>query len=141
MISLTPKDPLGTWANRSLNTVGTMGGGSPMVTAGSTGRWVFSANGTYTDARQRFTSATNTNRGDAYKGNTSFHVSGQNRDRATGRWRVDGPLLTLENNGTRTVHVAFILPHWGRDKKDKPDLMIDGDWWRRPEEDPARKRK
>jgi hypothetical protein len=36
---------------------------------------------------------------------------------SVGRWRLDGPLLTLEQNGQRTVHIAFIMPNWSKDQK------------------------
>jgi len=131
IVTPTAKTLRGAWKSQSLTTMGTMGGGAPMVAAGRTGNRVFSPNGTFTDASTRFASATTSNMGDAFKGDGSVTTTSTGKGGGAGRWRLDGPLLTLELNGVRTVQLAFILPYWG--KKEKPDLLINGDWWERPE--------
>lgn len=131
VIPLTPKILAGPWMSKSLVTAGTNGGGAPMVAAGSTGNRVFYTNGTYSDARESFTSATTINMGSAFKGEGDVVSTSNRKSSETGLWRVDGPLLTLQKNNERLVCVAFVMPNWG--PPSKPDVMIDGDRWKRPE--------
>ena len=123
---------LGAWQFSSLIVMGTSGGGSPMVAAGTSGNWVFNAAGTFRDGSESFTSATTTNMGDAYKGEGDVTSTSNRRKSSSGKWRLDGPLLTLEKDGQRTVHLAFLMPHWTKNQN-ATDLMIDGDRWKRPE--------
>lgn len=127
---------LGPWKNRSLTTTGMAGGGggAPMVAAGGTGDYVFRADGTFSSSEKRFASATTTNRGDVFKSGGDVGAYSSKQNGAAGRWRLDGPLLTLAtSDGTRTVRLAFRLPHW--DSDNSPDLLVGGDWWRRPNDD------
>ncbi|MBC8136577.1 MAG: hypothetical protein H8F28_11875 [Fibrella sp.] len=115
----TPKRVLGAWESQSLTTTGMIGGDVPVVSSGSSSDLQFRADGTFSNARKNFAGAIG-------------NGTGIYRDRdqsAAGRWRLDGPLLTMEKNGERSVKVAFILPNWS---KANSDLMIDGDWWERP---------
>ncbi len=105
-----------------------------MVASGSRGDWMFNANGTFSDGAKSFTSATTANMGDAYKGDGDV-VSNANRVRkSSGTWRIDGAILTLEKEGRRTVHLAFLMPYWTKNK-DQTYLMIDGERWKRPGKD------
>ena len=123
---------LGAWKFSSLMVMGTNGGGTPMVAAGTTGNWIFNGDGTFSDGSESFVSGTTTNMGDIYKGSGNVTQTGHRRQSSSGKWRLDGPLLTLEKNGQRTVHLAFLMPHWSKNPADT-DLMIDGDRWKRPE--------
>lgn len=123
---------LGAWQNNSLIVIGTEGGGSPMVAAGSRGDWAFNADGTFSDGEQSFTGATTQNMGEAYKGDGDVVATGHGSRKSSGKWRIDGPLLTLERDGKRTVHLAFLMPHWSKNTA-QTDLMIDGDRWKRPD--------
>ena len=110
----------GAWSNKNLTTMGFPGGMTPMVASGSTGDFLFNADGTYSNTRESFAGAT---------GETvvSAHTRSQS---AIGRWRLDDLLLTLEKDGERTVQVAFVMPNWSSDPI--PDLMIGGNRWERP---------
>lgn len=132
VIAPTAKAMFGPWKHKSLTTMGTMGGGTPMVAGGSTGNFVFNADGTFTNDRQSFASATTANMGDAFKSGADVGAYSNRKNTAAGRWRLDGVLLTLEKDGRRTVHIAFIMPNWSKDAPNS-DLMIQGDWWTRPE--------
>lgn len=123
---------LGAWKFSSLMVMGTMGGGSPMVAAGTQGHWTFNANGTFSDGSESFSSATTTNMGEGFKGEGDVTQTGKNRQSSSGQWRIDGPLLTLQKNGQRTVHLAFLMPYWTKNAANT-DLMIDGDRWKRPD--------
>ena len=131
IIPLTPAQLAGAWKTQSLTTMGMAGGAAPMVAAGSNGSRVFNANGTFSGGSKSFASATTANMGDAFTpgGNVGVYRAGEKRD--AGRWRLDGPLLTLEQNNQRTVAPAFILPNWK--KSGPPDILINGDWWKRPD--------
>lgn len=131
VISPPPARLLGDWKNKSLIVMGTAGGGSPMVAAGSQGDWTFNADGTFSDGQKSFVSATTANMGDAYKGQGDVYSNSKRRRNSAGRWRIDGPLLTLEKDGERTVHLAFLMPYWTKNMA-QTDLMIDGDRWQRP---------
>ncbi len=102
-----------------------------MVAAGSQGDWTFNADGTFSDGQKSFVSATTANMGDAYKGQGDVYSNSKRRRNSAGRWRIDGPLLTLEKDGERTVHLAFLMPYWTKNMA-QTDLMIDGDRWQRP---------
>jgi hypothetical protein len=123
---------LGAWKNNSLIVLGTQGGGAPMVAAGSSGDWKFNADGTFSDGSQSFTSGTTLNMGEAYKGEGDIVSTSKTKRQSSGKWRIDGPLLTLEKEGKRTVHFAFLMPHWTKNMA-QTDLMIDGDRWKRPD--------
>lgn len=122
----------GAWQFSSLIVMGTNGGGAPMVAAGTSGNWVFNADGTFRDGSESFTSATTTNMGEAYKGDGDVTSTGTRRQSSSGKWNLNGALLTLEKDGQRTVHLAFLMPHWTKNQNNT-DLMIDGDRWKRPE--------
>lgn len=122
---------LGAWKNKSLTVLGTNGGGAPMVAAGSEGNWAFNADGTFSDGEKSFTSATTANMGSAYKGPSDLNSMSHSSRQSAGKWRLDGPLLTLEKDGQRTVHLAFLMPYWTKNMA-QTDLMIDGDRWQRP---------
>ncbi len=131
IVTPTAQTLRGAWKSQSLTTMGTMGGGAPMVAAGRTGNRVYRPDGTFSDASVRFASATTANMGDAFKGGGDVTTNSERKSGGVGHWRLDGPLLTTEINGVRAVQLAFILPYWG--KKENPDLLINGDWWERPE--------
>lgn len=119
----TTEDVLGPWVSESLFAVGMPGG--DFTASGSTANRVFFADGTFTEDRARFVSSTS-----ELAGGTSG-AFGTNDTSVAGRWRIDGPLLTIEEDGQRGVVLAFILPEW--DEEDG-DLWIGGDWWDRPDE-------
>lgn len=131
VIPVKPSELTGAWHSQSLTTMGFAGGGAPMVAAGSSSDRVFKADGTFSGGKNSFASATTANMGDAFKSGGDVGVYGTNAKKDGGRWRLDGPLITLESGGNRIVTTAFVLPHWN--KKGPPELLIDGDWWRRPE--------
>lgn len=122
----------GAWQNKSLVVLGTAGGGTPMVAGGSTGKWVFNANGTFNVGEESFSSATTQNMPEMYKGGSDVVSSSSSKSSSSGKWRIDGPLLTLEKEGQRTVHLAFLMPYWTKNMTNT-DLMIDGDRWKRPD--------
>ena len=123
---------LGAWKNSDLVVSGTQGGGAPMVAAGSSGDMTFNANGTFSDGRESFVSATTQNMGDAYKGEGDVVSNSNRKSKSSGKWSINGPLLTLEKKGVRTVHLAFLMPYWTKNMANT-DLMIHGDRWKRPE--------
>ncbi len=123
ILQATTEDLLGPWVSESLFTMGVPGG--DLIASGSTKNRVFFADGTFTEDQDRFVSATGEIAGSTYG------AFGTNDASVAGRWRIDGPLLTLEQDGQRGVVLAFILPEW--DDEDG-DLWIGGDWWDRPEE-------
>lgn len=123
---------LGAWKFSSLMVMGTSGGGTPMVAAGTSGDWIFGADGTFRDGSTSFVSGTTTNMGNVFKGEGDVTQTGHRNQSSSGKWRIDGPLLTLEKNGQRTVHLAFLMPYWTKNAANT-DLMIDGDRWKRPE--------
>ncbi len=127
--ALSAKEIQGVWKNTSLTVMGTAGGGAPMVAAGSNSNLLFRADGTFSTARDGFFSATTANMGDALKTGGSVTSTGTNKKSGVGRWRLDGLLLTTEQNGQREVRPAFFIPHWGESR----DLLIGGDRWERPE--------
>lgn len=122
---------LGAWHNDSLVVMGTQGGGAPMVAAGSSGDWKFNGDGTFSDGAQSFTSATTENMGDVYKGEGDVVSTSKSKRSSSGKWSLSGPLLTIEKDGVRTVHLAFLMPHWTKNMANT-DLMVDGDRWKRP---------
>lgn len=136
VVAPTRQTMLGAWENSNLNSVGMMGGGAPMVTVGSNGSFYFNSDGTYSNERKSFASSTTANMGDAFRGDLSVGIYHDDKTRAAGRWRLDDVLLTTEKDGRRSIQLAFVLPHWGQGKgiNENPDLMITGDWWRRPED-------
>ncbi|MEM6337234.1 MAG: hypothetical protein AAF752_11750 [Bacteroidota bacterium] len=117
------EDLLGPWISESLFTIGVQG--VNFAASGSTANRVFFADGTYTEDEERFVTATGEITGGSYVG------FGSNDTSVAGRWRIDGPLMTIEKNGQRGVLLAFILPEW--DKKGG-DVWIGGNWWDRPDE-------
>ncbi len=123
---------LGAWKNQSLNVMGEMGGGAAQVVSGATGDWIFRADGTFSNRKESFMSGTTANMPSAYKGQGDVYTNRSRKDQAAGKWRLDGPLLTLERGGKRTVHLAFLLPQWGKNPNGT-DLMIDDERWERPE--------
>jgi len=131
VIPVTPQQIQGAWHSKSLTTVGFAGGAAPMVAAGSTSDRVFNPDGTFSGGKNSFASATTANVGDGFKTGGDVGVYNTNNKKQAGRWRLDGPLLTMEMNGQRMVTPAFILPHWN--KTGTPELLINGDWWQRPE--------
>lgn len=134
-IKLATKEQLvGKWKNKNLTTMGMMGGGAPMVAAGSNNDLTMNADGTFVKAGKSFASATTANMGDAFKTGGDTTVAGTGHHGAAGQWRIDGPLMTTVENGRRGVQVVFILPHWGKDT-DSPEILIQGDRWSRPGRD------
>ena len=123
---------LGLWENSELVVSGTQGGAAPMVAAGSSGVRSFNANGTFSDGRESFVSSTTQNMGDAYKGEGDVVSNNKRKSKSAGKWSISGSLLTLEQNGVRTVQLAFLMPYWTKNMANT-DLMIDGDRWKRPE--------
>lgn len=131
VIPVTPQQIQGAWHSKSLTTMGFAGGAAPMVAAGSSSDRVFHPDGTFSGGKNSFASATTANVGDAFKTGGDVGVYNNNNKQQAGRWRLDGPLLTMDMNGQRMVTLAFILPNWN--KSGVPELLIDGDWWLRPE--------
>ena len=131
VVPLTPGQIVGAWHSNSLTTMGFAGGGTPMVAHGSSSDRLFSANGTFFGGSKSFTSATTANMGDAFKSGGDVGAYGTNAKQGAGRWRLDGPILTMDLGGKRTVTLAFVLPHWN--KSGPSELLIDGDWWQRPD--------
>ena len=128
---MTPAQIAGPWKSESLVTMGVAGGAAPMVVHGSSGKRVFNPNGTFAGGSESFTSATTANVGDGFKSGGDVGFYGTNGKKGAGRWRLDGPLITMESEGKRTVTLAFVLPNWN--KTGPPEILIDGDWWQRPE--------
>lgn len=128
----TKKHLVGSWKSSSLTTMGGMGGGTPMVAAGSTGNRTFRADGTFSDAKKSFASATTASMGEAFKSGGDVTTYSNRNKAGVGRWRLDGPLLTMERDGQRSVHIAFIMPNWSKDPKSQSDMLIDGDNWQHP---------
>ncbi|MGV3616191.1 MAG: DUF6683 family protein [Fimbriimonas sp.] len=131
VVVATKQQLLGEWKHKSLFTMGTMGGGAPMVAAGSNSNLTFSPNGTFSKAGESFASATTANMGDAFKAGGDVTTNGGRKTGAKGQWRLDGPLLTTVENGQRRVQIAFILPKWGK-PTDAPEILIQGDRYFRP---------
>lgn len=127
----TKQQLLGEWEHKSLFTMGSAGGGAPMVAAGSNNHLVFTANGTFKKAGKSFASATTANMGDAFKSGGDVTTTGGKNNSSAGQWRLDGPLLTTMEGGQRRVQLAFILPRWGKDT-DAPEILIQGDRYFRP---------
>ena len=124
-------DLLGDWKNKFSAMYGSVGGAAPMVMAGSEGIWKFNADGTFADAKESFSGSTTASMGEIYQrgeGNTDQYSN--RKQSSSGKWRVDGPLLTIEKSGVRTIHIAFLMPYWS---KTDVDLMVDGDRWERPD--------
>ena len=121
VVPLTPAQIVGPWKTESLITMGFVGGAAPVVAHGSSGSRVFNANGTFAGGSESFTSATT----------DSVGVYGNNNKKGAGRWRLDGPLITIETDGKRSVSPAFVLPNWN--KTGPPEILLNGDWWLRPE--------
>lgn len=121
----------GAWKHKSLTTMGMAGGGAPMVAAGSNKDLTFNPNGTYAGAGERFASATTANMGDAFKSGGDVTTNSNNKTGGSGKWRLDGPLLTTVENGRRGVQLAYILPNWNK-ASEPPQVLIGGDWWFRP---------
>lgn len=132
IIPATEKDLVGPWVTKNLTLSGTPGGALPSVASGSTTNRVFYADGTFSEDSERFVSATNANVGEPYQTGTTVGMFSKNEGQAAGRWRIDGPLLTIERDGQRAVLLAFIMPHWDKDNPGS-DTWIDGDRWERPE--------
>jgi hypothetical protein len=121
----------GEWRNKELTSMGTVGGAVPMVAAGSSGRLLFRPDGTFTTSADRFASATTGNVGEAYKAGGDVGVLSKKQTGGGGQWRLDGLLLTLDQDGKRMVRLLFALPNWGK-KGEAPDLLLDGQRWERP---------
>ena len=131
VIPLTPAQLAGAWKTESLVTAGFAGGAAPMVAHGNTGNRVFNPNGTFAGGSESFTSATTANVGDGSNSGGGVGVYGTNSNKGAGRWRLDGSLITMESEGKRAVTLAFVLPNWN--KTGPPEMLMDGDWWQRPE--------
>ncbi|MES2465437.1 MAG: DUF6683 family protein [Armatimonadota bacterium] len=129
----TKKHLVGSWKSSSLMTMGGMGGGTPMVAAGSSGNRTFQADGSFSDAKKSFASATTASMGEAFKSGGDVSTYSNRNKAGIGRWRLDGPLLTMERDGQRSVHIAFIMPNWSKDPKSQSDMLIDGDNWKHPD--------
>lgn len=130
-VNTTPRaNFLGVWHEENFASYGTAGGSAPLVAGGSKTGWNFRPDGTFSASKDSYSFATTSNMGTAYNSGSNVTTSDQNQSQLTGRWRLDGPLLTLEQNGKRSVLLAFVLPEWGKDKKN-PDLCVDGDVWTR----------
>lgn len=132
VVPVTPAKILGAWSTSSLVTTGLMGGGVPMVAAGSSGELSF-AKGVYANATSTFASATTATMGDSFKTGGDISTFSDGKRRAAGRYRLDGLLLTREIEGRRGVDLAFLIPFWDGDV---PGTMWMGaDRWKRPGKD------
>lgn len=130
IIFLSPAQLAGAWESQSLSTMGLAGGAAPMVASGSSKNRVFNANGTFAGGSKSFASATTANMGDGFKsGSGDVGVYNEGSKKGAGRWRLDGPLLTMETDNKRTVTLAFVLPHWNNGP---PEILINGERWERP---------
>ncbi len=130
VVPLPPAKILGPWHSSSLMVTGTMGGGTPMVSSGSSSDLAFNAT-EYADASSSFASATTTNMGDGFKSGGDVTTFSDGKRRAAGRYRLDGLLLTRERNGRRGVELAFLIPSF--DGPDPKTMWLSGDRWSRPE--------
>ena len=115
VVPVTQAKIQGAWKTESLVTMGTMGGAAPMVAAGSSGDLAFKGN-RYSDSMSRFASSTTANMGDAFKSGGDVGAYSKGGDSGSGRYRIDGLLLTRERYGKRGVELAFLMPHWDGDK-------------------------
>ena len=123
---------IGAWNNEELNTAGTIGGAAPLIAAGSSSDLNLRADGTFSGNSQSFFSATTSNMGDAFKpGEGNVTTISEGSRQSAGKWRLDGPLLTMEKDGKQVVHLAFLLPYWSKSAADT-DLMLGDDRWKRP---------
>ncbi|GAB5536089.1 MAG: hypothetical protein Rubg2KO_23380 [Rubricoccaceae bacterium] len=134
IVLATPGHMLGPWVTQSLFVSGMAGGASPQVSAGSTTNRVFYADGTFAEDRESFASATTASMGDAFNTGGDVGVFSENSGQAAGRWRIDGPLMTLEKDGQRRIVLAFIMPEWSADNPNS-DTWVGTDFWERPDED------
>jgi len=132
IVLATPGHMLGPWVTQSLFVSGMAGGAAPQVSAGSTTNRVFFADGTFSEDRESFASATTANMGDAFNTGGDVGVFSENSGQAAGRWRIDGPLMTLEKDGQRRIVLAFIMPEWSEDNPDS-DTWVGSDFWERPD--------
>ena len=94
----------GCWRRISVSSVGGAAGCSE-------GALEFRADGRFAESRQGFATSETATAVGAAKG-------------SGGRWRLDGPLLTREEGGKRTVTLAFRMPEW-----DGKDVLIGGERW------------
>ncbi len=78
---------------------GTTGGGGPMVASSSSGTIAFRGD-RYSDSASSFASTTTND--------TAVSASGGTK--GTGRFRLDGLLLTREKDGRRGIELCFLLP-------------------------------
>ena len=126
----TPEQVLGPWENESVYVSGTVGGATGMTAVGGSGARVYYADGTFSEDRESFASATDSNVGDAYRAGDGSFGSYSTNTAAAGRWRLDGAVMTVEQDGVRTVVPAFIMPEWsatdtdlwiGRERRERPD--------------------
>ncbi|MEL6770540.1 MAG: hypothetical protein AAFP18_05695 [Bacteroidota bacterium] len=134
VVLATPEHMVGPWVSSSLIVAGTPGGAAPQVAAGSTTNRVFYGDGTYAEDSESFVSATDANVGSGYGGGSTFGLFSENEGQAAGRWRLDGPLMTIETGGQRQVLLAFIMPEWSKDNPNS-DTWVGDDFWERPDED------
>ncbi|MEO0557621.1 MAG: hypothetical protein AAF170_05485 [Bacteroidota bacterium] len=134
VVLATPEHMLGPWVTQSLFVSGTIGGASPSVASGSTTNRVFYADGTFSEDRDSFVSATTANMGDAFSTGADVGMFSENSGQAAGRWRIDGPLMTIEKDGDRRIVLAFIMPEWSLENPNS-DVWVGRDFWERPDED------
>ena len=122
VVPAVPSNVTGAWRGESLASAGIPGGAGPMTYGGSTGDLVFAEDGTFRKAGRGFAMSSSSS------GDVTVLGKGQ---QAQGRWRLDGLMLTTVQKGQRGVQLLYAMPHWG--KAAKPDLMIQGSRWSRPE--------
>lgn len=130
VVPVTQTKVQGEWKTQSLFTSGMAGGGTPMVAAGSSGTLAFKG-GRYADSMSRFASATTANMGDAFKSGGDVGAYSKGGDAGSGRYRIDGLLLTRERYGRRGIELIFLMPNWDGDRMGA--MMIGDRRYERPE--------
>lgn len=130
VIPVAKRTLVGRWTSKEATYMGTQGGGTASVVAGSTGEASFAANGTFTQRGESFVGATTANMGAAYKGEGDTTSSASRKSAGGGTWRIEGPLLVTTANGQKGFQLLFAMPHWGK-PSEPPDVMIQGARWQK----------
>ncbi|MGB3545260.1 DUF6683 family protein [Rubrivirga sp.] len=113
---------LGPWETSTVLVTGMNSPNIPTVGFGESTDRVFYADGTYSELSERAVT------GD-FGGVGAYQT---NRGSAAGRWRLDGPLLTIEQDGRRGIVLGFIMPNWSLDNPND-DMWVGRDYWERPD--------
>ena len=118
----------GPWEMEDLFLAGTPGSTlAPVVSGGRTGARVFYGDGTFSEVTR---SGLRVVAPDWATG--TYPTSRSNAGQASGRWRLDGSVLTIDRDGARTVLLAMLMPEY--DDEDVA-VWIGTDHWTRPSPD------